>query len=225
LDAGDLSGFQNLTGLVFTSGAIMPEPMPLQFGQYYHIYNRGNGGENIFRETRNYGYFLGLYARHIEPLTETYAYCLLRNHFHLLVRINDERDLTGTLTRKPVRSLPQPSQAFSNFFNAYTKAINKTYGRTGNLFQRPFGRILVSTDQYFTRLIHYIHFNPQKHGFVADFREYPYSSYQTMLSAKPTRLKRETVLGWFNGAAAFETVHRAAADEKRIAALIGDDPD
>jgi hypothetical protein len=55
------------------------------------IYNRGNNGENLFREQRNYPYFLKLYAKHIEPIAETYAYCLLRNHFHLLVKIKDEK--------------------------------------------------------------------------------------------------------------------------------------
>ena len=61
----------------------------LQYGQYYHIYNRGNNGETLFREQRNYLYFLKLYAKYIEPIAETYAYCLLSNHFHYLVRIED----------------------------------------------------------------------------------------------------------------------------------------
>ena len=65
----------------------------------------------------------------------------------------------------------KPSQHFSNLFNAYTKAINKAYGRTGSLFQDRFGRIQVTADAYFTNLIYYIHHNPQKHGLVDDFRE------------------------------------------------------
>jgi putative transposase len=68
----------------------MTSPTPLQPGQYYHIYNRGNNRENVFIEKRNYPYFLKLYARHIEPVADTYAYCLLRNHFHFLVRIKTE---------------------------------------------------------------------------------------------------------------------------------------
>ena len=66
-------------------------------GHYYHIYNRGNNREDIFIQERNYRYFLRLYAKHIEPMADTYAYCLLRNHFHFLVRIKDldGEDLTG----------------------------------------------------------------------------------------------------------------------------------
>jgi len=59
----------------------------LEPGRYYHIFNRGIDGTNIFLEERNYAYFLNLYAKHIEPVAETFAYCLMRNHFHLLARI------------------------------------------------------------------------------------------------------------------------------------------
>jgi putative transposase len=70
----------------------MTSPTPLEYGQYYHIYNRGNNGENLFFEERNYPYFLKLYAHHILPVANTYAYCLLRNHFHALVRIRTEEE-------------------------------------------------------------------------------------------------------------------------------------
>ena len=203
----------------------MQKHIPLVYGGYYHIYNRGNGGENIFREPRNYAYFLTLYAKYIEPVAETFAYCLLRNHFHLLVRIRERKtcqvseDLTGL--SKPLN----PSQQFSNFFNSYTKSINTAYGRTGNLFQRPFGRIRVTSDEYFVNLVRYIHRNPQKHGFVSDFREYPYSSYQTLCSHKPTRLQRDVVLEWFGGNNCFKQAHDRPIDENELLALIGEDAD
>jgi putative transposase len=203
----------------------MQKEIPLVHGGYYHIYNRGNAGENLFREHRNYGYFLTQYAKYIEPVAETFAYCLLRNHFHLLVRIRDEqtcqvsKDLTGL-----AKSL-NPSQPFSNLFNSYTKSINVAYGRTGNLFQRPFGRIRVTNHKYFSDLVRYIHLNSQKHGFVSDFREYPYSSYQALCSTKPTRLQRDVVLAWFGGDDNFQTAHNQTLDEMQIKEWIGDDTD
>jgi REP element-mobilizing transposase RayT len=77
----------------------MTSPVALQHGQYYHVYNRGNNRENVFVEERNYRYFLKLYANYIEPIADTYAYCLLRNHFHLLVRIKtvEEQEAMETL--------------------------------------------------------------------------------------------------------------------------------
>jgi len=71
----------------------MTTPKALQYGQYYHIFNRGNNRENIFIEGRNYHYFMKLYAKYVEPVAETFAYCLLRNHFHFLVRIFTEDEI------------------------------------------------------------------------------------------------------------------------------------
>jgi REP element-mobilizing transposase RayT len=77
---------------------------PLVPGMYYHIYNRGNNREDLFIEKRNYPYFLSLYKKHIEPIADTYAYCLLRNHFHTSLRIKTEEEYLQQL-RRPVRSL------------------------------------------------------------------------------------------------------------------------
>ncbi|MDD2814449.1 MAG: hypothetical protein PHP00_01760 [Thiotrichaceae bacterium] len=90
----------------------MSQTVPLIEGQYYHIYNRGNNGENIFFEARNYEYFFKLYIRHIYPIAETYAYCLMRNHFHLLVKIAPKPDLLGL---KDLEGLNY-SQAFSKIY-------------------------------------------------------------------------------------------------------------
>jgi len=200
----------------------------LDYGKYYHIYNRGNDGENIFVEARNYPYFLRLYAKYVEPVAETFAYCLLRNHFHMLVRIRtveEQRQTSKVLKTFEVFTPLDPTRQFGNLFNSYAKAINKAYGRTGSLFETSFGRIEVTSERYFTTLVHYIHFNPQKHGFVADFRDYAYSSYPSLLSHKPTRLNRDQVLDWFNGRDRFIAFHEATADERPISALIREDFD
>ena len=78
----------------------MTSPSSLVPGVYYHIYNRGTNRENVFIEERNYAYFLQLYVKHIEPVAETYAYCLLRNHFHVFARIRDD---AVTLTAKTLK--------------------------------------------------------------------------------------------------------------------------
>jgi putative transposase len=209
----------------------MTSPTPLEYGQLYHIYNRGNNGEDLFFEERNYPYFLKLYAHHVLPVADTYAYCLLRNHFHVLVRIKTEEEQAKTLRvletlRVSERFKPKrPSQQFGNLFNAYAKAINKAYGRTGSLFENPFGRVPVTSESYLVYLVTYIHQNPQKHGFVTDFRAWPYSSYHAAVSKKPTRLERDEVLGWFQGPDAFEEAHRRMVSDAQIAPLAPDDFD
>ncbi len=193
----------------------MLKQIPLISGQYYHIYNRGNNGENLFFEERNYEYFFKLYIRYIYPIADTYAYCLMKNHFHFLIRIKLDADLTGL-------SKPDYSKQFSNLFNAYTKAINKTYQRTGNLFQRPFKRILVNSNYYLANLVSYIHRNPQKHGFTDDFRTYPYSSYQTIYQQKKSRINGQEVMKWFHNPRSFVEYHKKL-DEMEIQHLIEDD--
>lgn len=189
-------------------------------GYYYHIYNRGNNREDIFFEDKNYHYFLQLWAKYIEPVADTFAYCLMGNHFHFMVRMNDEKTFEVLETSKV--SLSQP---FSNLFSSYSKAINKMYNRTGSLFQTRFGRKLIDSENYFVILIYYIHFNPQKHGFVDDFREYPYSSYSTLLSDKKTKLKREQVIEWFGSKDELEKYHieYKKSELEKIKNLIEDD--
>jgi REP element-mobilizing transposase RayT len=195
----------------------MQKLAPLVVSQFYHIYDRGINRENIFFEERNYRYFLDLYIKYITPVADTYAYCLLKNHFHLLVQVKETFEVSET------SKVLDPNQQFSNFLNAYAKAINKAYNRTGSLFEGRFGRIPVTTDAYLMTLIHYIHFNPQKHRFVADFRDWPYSSYHTLRSDKTTKLRRAEVIEWFNGRDEFDRFHQQQVDEKRIGALVADD--
>jgi putative transposase len=214
----------------------MTSPSPLLYDTCYHIYNRGTNGENIFIEERNYSHFLNLYIKHLEPITDLFAYCMLRNHFHIMIRVKSEDEIIehkktlkvsssnqslarqigvatqgGSPSRKPLGSdelnPDYASQKFSNFFNAYAKAINNAYGRTGSLFEHPFGRVPVTTDRQFWNVIAYIHQNPQKHKFVKDFRDWKYSSYGVILSEKHTSLKRDQVMQWFGSKQEYLDLH------------------
>ena len=227
----------------------MTSPFPLLYDTYYHIYNRGTNGENIFIEERNYAHFLNLYAKHIEPIADTFAYCMLRNHFHIMMRIKSEEEILASKetlrvfpassghtrqdnnasqgngqSRKPLGS-GYASNQFSNFFNAYAKAINRAYGRTGSLFQHPFGRVMITTDRQFWNVIAYIHQNPQKHKFVDDFREWKYSSYGIILSEKRTSLDRKQVLDWFGGEQSYLDLHNHWVADAQSKWFAGDDYD
>ena len=197
----------------------MPGPELLQQGQHYHIYNRGINGEPLFREERNYRHFLRLWAKYIEPVAETCAYCLLSNHFHFLVRMKETE--TGPISE--IGPVLATGSQFNNLFIAYAKAFNKAYDRTGGLFESPFRRKLVDSDRYFAALVAYIHRNPQKHGFVNDFRDWSYSSYHAVLSSKASRVQRAEVLDWFDGPASFKAAHVTEVDEALIEPLIAED--
>ncbi|WP_299439117.1 hypothetical protein [uncultured Aquimarina sp.] len=100
-----------------------------------------------------------------------------------------------------------PSQSFSNFFNAYTKAFNKRYDRVGSLFQRPFKRIKIKDEKYLKSLIVYIHLNPESHKLSNDFESYSYSSYYSLISSKMTGIERIKVIKLFNDVENFKFVH------------------
>lgn len=170
----------------------------LEYGKIYHIYNRGINKGDVFFETKNYEYFLNLYAKHIDPIAETYAWCLMKNHFHLLVKIKNESQISETRN---------PYQYFSNLFNAYAKGINKTYGRTSSLFQKKFKRKLVDSETYFKNLILYIHNNPINHGICDNAMDYAWSSYLIHVSDKKTNLKKAEVLDLFDDVENFKTAH------------------
>lgn len=203
----------------------MTNPIPLIGGRFYHIYNRGNNGETIFRTDENYRYFLQLFARHIEPVAATCVFCLLSNHFHFLnyVRTDEEQRNwqveQGCQLSESWQPLP-PHMAFKNLFIAYSMAFNLRYERTGSLFEKPFHRIHVDSDRYFTALTRYIHRNPQKHGLIADFRDWPWSSYSAFLSEGKTRVRRDDVLAWFGGREDFVALHRAEVDERSLSAVM-----
>ena len=187
----------------------MQQIEPLTCGNFFHIYNRGINSCDLFKEPANYEYFLGLYDKHISPVADTYAWVLMKNHFHLLVRIKEEADLSSPdRVWNPVRALA-PAKYFSNLFNSYAQAFNKMYNRHGNLFERPFKRKLISDTEYFKRLVIYIHNNPVHHGFTEHAIDYPWSSYLTCISVKPTRLQRDVVMGWFDNEANFKTAHNS----------------
>jgi len=196
----------------------------LDFGKYYHIYNCGINGCNLFNEPENYRYFLHLYDKYISAIADTYAWVLMPNHFHLLVRMKDEQDiLAAIIALAELNEEPEPvtsdeprikplHQYFSNLFNAYSKAFNKRYQRHGTLFERPFKRKLIDNKTYLKNVLVYIHNNPVHHGFTDNPSDYPWSSYLSCVSIRPTKLKRGQVIGWFDNEANFKSYHEKKFD-------------
>lgn len=170
---------------------------------FYHIYNRGNNKENLFVEDENYNHFLNLIKKHIVPMADVYAYCLMKNYFHLLVKIKSINELNSNNF-----NVDKLSQPFSNIFNAYSKAINKKYNREGSLFKVRFKRERITDLEYLRNVVAYIHLNPVKHNFTDDFSQYQYSSFKAILSNKSTLLKREQVLELFDNRNNFRYVHQ-----------------
>ena len=202
--------------------------IPLEEKKYYHIYNRGNDGINLFYQDRNYTYFLKKYDYYMSDYVDTFAYCLLPNHFHLLIQVKAKAEF---LVRKD--EFPQQddmermsageivSELFRRFFMSFSKSINIQENRTGSLFQKNFRRKLVSNESYFSSLIYYIHNQLKHHGFDhMDDRDYLWSSYSRFLIEKETKLRKKEVLNWFGGKSEFVKFHSVKQDLREINDLV-----
>lgn len=180
---------------------------PFEYENYYHIYNRGNNKENLFYHPINYTYFLNNWKKYLADYLDSYAFCLLPNHFHFLSKVKPEKQIL-LINEKVVDINIFLEEQFGRFFITYSQAINKAQNRTGSLFQKRFKRIKVKTDEYFYRLVHYIHHNPVHHKLCDDIEDWNYSSFKLIQSNKPTLLRRKDLLNWFGGLKQFIEFHK-----------------
>ena len=205
-------------------------------GTTYHLFNHANGRENLFVEEKNYAFFLTGISKYVSPVCHIYAYCLMPNHFHLLIQVKSEEELTDyfsiagnnadtsnqihELVKSPLTKftnehlVKKVSKSFSNFFNSYTQSFNKVYHRMGSLFMQNMKKQEVNDDSSFCKIVHYIHANPVHHQFVKRISDWPHSSYNIFLSKLPTKLDRDYVLNVFGGIDWFIKYHEQPIDPK-----------
>lgn len=145
--------------------------------EYYHVYNRGNSKMDIFKEPQDYAFFLSLLKKYLTPgerinreghvvpnyygKVELVAYCLMPNHYHLMVYLLETDGLAGLM-----RSV----------MTSYSMYFNRKYKRTGTLFEGRFLASRITTDTYYWQVSRYIHLNPLDIG--QNVFDYPYSSVQ-----------------------------------------------
>ena len=196
-------------------------------GKYYHLYTHAIGFDNLFISEENYLFFLERYARYAVPVVETYAYCLMPNHFHVLVRIKNTDEVERV--RESVRRLQDSTltlrwsetlegldkfvvQQFSHLLNSYTQVYNKMYKRRGALFNHSFRCNEIKEDGYFTAAVFYIHNNPVHHRFVSVMENWTWSSYLPMLTKELPWLDQKAVIDWFGGKEQYLKYHKQPFD-------------
>ena len=164
--------------------------MNLQEGYLYHIFNRGNNGERIFYTSSNYLFFLEKIRNNILPHAEVLSWCLMPNHFHLMIKVQHQVIKSKTI-----------NQSIGIMLCSYSRAINIQESRTGSLFQQHTKSLCLNGNEklnlswykimgvtkinrieekaeYPNVCMNYIHLNPVKAGIVYDVRKWPWSSYQ-----------------------------------------------
>jgi len=189
---------------------------PILGGNYYHIFNRGINSQKIFFTEDNYHYFLKLLNKYLVSHISIISFVLLPGHFHLVIKVNDSikgippsDDITG---ESEVGNYV--SEQFRRMFIAYSMAINKQEKRTSSLLDKNFKRIEITEHEYLQYCIFYVHFNPEKHGYTTNFKNYKFSSYLTYLSNKKTQIARQLGLDIFVDLESFVNYHNVWHDEK-----------
>jgi putative transposase len=143
---------------------------PFVAGEYYHVFNHAVGYENLFKEKLNYDYFLEKLNHHISEYCDLTDWCLMPNHFHLIIRVRPE---LGSLLM-PAQVEVTVVQCFSNFLNGYTKSINKRYKRRGSIFAGRFKRIHITNERHLNIAREYVRSNPEHHGFTDNSEKWPH---------------------------------------------------
>lgn len=159
---------------------------------YYHVYARGHGKRRIFRDENDFRTFTSLIKRYLSktPSTDAYGkpyphlhgkvqvlcYCLMTNHFHLLLYQIDEKSM---------------SHLMRGIMTSYSRYFNAKYGLSGSVFESRYRASRISSDSYLMHISRYIHLNPK------DWMAYPHSSIQDYFFGAPEWLEPQRVIDLF----------------------------
>lgn len=175
----------------------------LESGCFYHIFNRGVNSKMVFLSDENCSFFLRKVKLYLIPYFDIYAYCLMPNHFHLLLKLKSEINGISPFKDSGLHSEGCFfSKQIGRLISSYTQAFNKVYQRSGPVFESPFKRIRIDSEEFLRNLVIYIHQNPE------NFQNYKFSSYLAVLSETQTLLRRNEVMEWFGDRENFIACHR-----------------
>jgi putative transposase len=131
---------------------------------FYHLLNRGNGQQQVFQKAGDYQAFLQLLAQTQQEFNlELFAYCLMPNHFHLLVKVQKSQDL---------------SRGMQWFMTTHVRRYHRHYRSSGHLWQGRYKSFAIEDDDHFLTVARYIEGNPVRAGLVGTALDWEWSSHQ-----------------------------------------------
>lgn len=151
-------------------------------GATYHIYNRSN--ETLFHNRDNYLYFIAKIRTHILPFADILAYCIMPNHFHLILNVNHEG--VRFSTKKKREDMQMLSQSLGTILSSYTQAINNQRGRRGSLFaHKTKAKILNdANNDYGLNCFMYVHQNPKLAELINQIEDWEFSSFPDFIDKR-----------------------------------------
>ena len=202
-------------------------------GRQYHVYNKTNNGEALFKDDENRRFFLRKFKSFSIGFFDIYAYSLLSNHFHVCISCFELEEIFDFLKKQKTSDLSKTqkyflkqnspleiyhelvSHQFQRFFTSYTMSFNKYVSRDGNLLKRSYNRSLIKTKERFAHDIYYIHHNARKHNVVTNFQDHKWNSYQEILTGSSI-VNVSFMLEWFGGKEQFIEFHKEENEPDRF---------
>jgi putative transposase len=197
---------------------------PFEFQKHYHILFRSIDGIPLFKTEKEHLFFLEKWKRFTDPVFETWAYSLLDNHTHFIIKVKQQEEVIQMLSdlkedakTKVIREFlekkedsqigPIIERQVNSFMVSYANTYNNIIERKGGLFQQPFRRSLIATETHLQQAIVYVHANAQKHRLVKDFKTHRFNSYHAILERNESIVNSTAVLNFFDGIDKFISIH------------------
>ncbi|NCU02929.1 MAG: hypothetical protein GXC73_02990 [Chitinophagaceae bacterium] len=198
---------------------------PFACNQYYHFLFRSIDGIPLFKSNKERFFFLEKWKRFTTTLLNTWAYCLIDNHVHIIGKMKAEQEIEHNLFFLPVELRTSAIRNFLNekslqafesvverqinsFMVSYSNTYNNVIERKGGVFQQPFRRSIIADESHLQQAIVYVHANAQKHGLVNDFKRHNHNSYHTILDGNETFISTKAVIEFFGGIDKFISIHK-----------------
>lgn len=180
---------------------------------YYHIYARGHGRQKIFRDEADFEKFISLFERYLSSDgnrggrslvsgVRLMCYCLMNNHFHMLVHQANQGAMSNLMRR---------------IMTSYSMYFNRKYDLSGALFESRYKASRISSDPYLMHITRYIHLNPK------DWMAYPHSSVHAYYLGAPDWLHPQSIIGLFGSLPKYADFLNDHDDYKESLDVIGDE--
>ncbi len=173
--------------------------------KFYHL-TYSNENDKLFRQEKNYQFFLKKYFHYIQPIAETFAYCLLPNSFEILIKIKEEQEfasffnfeINGKNSKFHEKFiLKYISQQFDNLFTDYQNEYNSIFGEKNLFFDKNIETKNIQTKEYFVNTVKNIHLKPVNNNFAKEIEEWKFTSYNSFFAEGEQQVKIKTIIDYF----------------------------
>ncbi len=184
--------------------------------QFYHIYNKSAGNENVFAKATSINHFMTRYDKYFENYFSLFAFCFIPNHFHLLIKVKAPNQEIINLEKINASTKfvegKEPYNFFienqlSRFLGGFSLSYNKSKSRSGPVFKEGTKRVKIFNNKRLLDLLCYIHHNPIHHGFCEHYANWEFSSYSHYIEDLDTSIDTNEMLDFVGGKEAFVELH------------------